>query len=58
MEVVVEEAPSAVEVSPNNIDVTTHASTEPSFHIYGAFPGGLTDRSVLIRYADYVTLCI
>ncbi|XP_058783517.1 uncharacterized protein LOC131658212 [Vicia villosa] len=53
---VVEKAPAAVdEVSPSDIDATTHASTKPSIHTDGAYPGGPTDRSVLTRYADHIT---
>ncbi|XP_058776044.1 uncharacterized protein LOC131650347 [Vicia villosa] len=38
----------------HDTDIITGASTEPSVHTDGAFPGGLSDMSVLTRYADHV----
>ncbi|XP_058784737.1 protein MAIN-LIKE 1-like [Vicia villosa] len=35
-------------------DTTTSASTEPSVHTDGSFPGGPSDRFVLTGYADHV----
>lgn len=44
-----------VEVTPPiETHVITPASTGPSVHTGGVFPGGPIDTSVLIRYADHV----
>lgn len=49
VEVVIDEASTIVdEVSPVDIGDMTHASTEPSLYTDGAYPGGPTDRSVLM----------
>ncbi|XP_058783755.1 uncharacterized protein LOC131658484 [Vicia villosa] len=38
----------------HDTDTTTGASTEPSVHTDGAFPGGPSERYILTGYADHV----
>ncbi|XP_058768071.1 uncharacterized protein LOC131641778 [Vicia villosa] len=52
--VVVVEEGVAKERVVHDTDTTTSASTEPSVHTNGAFPGGPSNKSVLTEYADHV----
>ena len=42
------------DVSPIDTNTMTRVSTEPSIYTYEAFPGGLSNRSVLTGFADHV----